>query len=369
MREHNRAEVRIDLAAITSNIKHLMKGVDGDFLAVVKADAYGHGLIAVAETAVKAGAKYLGVALLEEAFALRAAGITSPIIAWLTPLNQDFERAVSENIELSIANIESAKAISAAGKSVGKRPVVHIEFDSGMGRGGFTAESFAEFLPLMKTFDLDYRGFWTHFARADEPERGETHQQIAAFDSALNDLKAAGIAPEIIHLSNSAAAIAHNSAHRSMVRLGIAMYGLSPDLTHMGSSEKLGLTPAMSLYSNLTLVKRVPAGTPVGYGAVGVTTEATTLGIVTMGYSDGIPRQTCSAVGVVYAGKRAPIIGRVSMDQFVVDLGPGSNAKAGDEVLVFGSDGYSIDEWAQAAGTINYEIVTRIAPRVPRIYG
>ena len=139
MRENNRAEVRVNLDAITSNIKHLTKGVAGDFLAVVKADAYGHGLIAIAETAVNAGAKYLGVALLEEAFALRAAGITAPIIAWLTPLNQDFERAVSENIELSIANIESAKAIEAAGKSVGKRPVVHIEFDSGMGRGGFTA--------------------------------------------------------------------------------------------------------------------------------------------------------------------------------------------------------------------------------------
>ena len=369
MREHNRAEVRVNLDAIAANIKHLMRGVAGDFLAVVKADAYGHGLVPVAKTALAAGAKYLGVALLEEAFDLRAAGINAPIIAWLTPINQDFKRAVTENIELSIASSEAARVISDAGKAVGKRPVVHIELDSGMGRGGFTSESFDSFLEDIHSYDLEYRGFWTHFARADEPERPETHQQIAAFDDALAKLSSVGISPEVIHLSNSAATIAHSSAHRSMVRLGIAMYGLTPDLAHMGSSEKLGLTPAMSLYSNLTSVKHVPAGTPVGYGAVGVTTEATTLGIVTMGYSDGIPRQTSSAAGITHAGKRAPIIGRVSMDQFVVDLGPQSTAQVGDEVEIFGPHGYSIDEWAQAAGTINYEIVTRIASRVPRIYG
>ena len=369
MRDHNRAEVRVNLDAIAANIRHLMRGVDGDFLAVVKADGYGHGLIPVAKTALAAGAKYLGVALLEEAFALRAAGITAPIIAWLTPPNQDFKRAINEGIELSIASAQSAQAISAAGTSVGKRPIVHIELDTGMGRGGFTPESFTDFVKEIHNFELEYRGFWSHFARADEPERNETHLQIQAFDRALEELHSAGVTPEIIHLSNSAATIAHTSAHRSMVRLGIAMYGLSPDVAHMGSSEKLGLTPAMSLYSNLTLVKSVAAGAPIGYGGVGVTRHASTLGIVTMGYSDGIPRQTSSVAGISHAGKRAPIIGRVSMDQFVVDLGPDSAAKAGDEVEIFGAHGYSIDEWAEAAGTINYEIVTRIAPRVPRIYG
>jgi alanine racemase len=369
MREHNRAEVRVDLQAIAANINHLMRGVDADFLAVVKADAYGHGLIPVAQTALAAGAKYLGVALLEEAFALRQAGITAPILAWLTPLNQDFTRAITEEIELSIASVESARAISDAATAAGKKGVVHIEFDSGMGRGGFTSEDFTQFLSEVSSFNLEVRGFWTHFARADEPERGETNQQIHAFDSALAELRSVGVNPEIIHLSNSAAALSHPSAHRSMLRLGIAMYGLSPDLAHMGSSEQLGLTPAMSLYSNLTLVKSVAAGTSVGYGGAGMTRQATQLGIVTMGYSDGIPRATSSAAGIFHSGKRAPIIGRVSMDQFVVDLGPSSTAQTGDEVEIFGAHGYAIDEWAQAAGTINYEIVTRIASRVPRIYG
>ena len=364
-----RAEVHVNLGAIASNIKKIKGNTQAEVLAVVKANAYGHGLIPVANCALESGATWLGVALLEEAFALRESGITAPLIAWLTPLGEDFSRAIALGIDLSVASIDHARAIEAAGKSIGKKARVHIEFDSGMGRGGFTEDDFVEFLTVAKTFDLDFIGFWTHFARADEPERPETESQIAHFDGALAQLQNAGITPQFVHLSNSAAAQTRIGAHRNIVRLGISMYGLSPDVITMGSGESLGLTPAMSLTSTLALVKRVKAGTPVGYGGVGITSRDTTLGIVSMGYSDGIPRNTSSAVGVTFQGVKAPIIGRVSMDQFVVDLGPGSKAKNGDHVILFGAGGYSIDEWAAASHTINYEIVTRIAARVPRIYG
>jgi alanine racemase len=171
-----------------------------------------------------------------------------------------------------------------------------------------------------------------------------------------------------VHLSNSGAALTKPSAHKNIVRVGIAMYGLSPDVGFMGNSESLGLKPAMSLKGELHLVKEVPAGSAVGYGGISITDRDTKLAIVSLGYSDGIPRVATNKAGVFVAGKRAPIIGRVSMDQFVVDLGPDSTAQSGDIAEVFGPNGYSIDEWAAACNTINYEIVTRISPRVPRVY-
>jgi alanine racemase len=177
-----------------------------------------------------------------------------------------------------------------------------------------------------------------------------------------------GIIPKYVHLANSAATLTNPGVHNQIVRLGISMYGLSPDIKFMGSGEELGLKPAMKVKAQLHLVKDVKKGSPVGYSGIESTSRDTKLGIVSMGYSDGIPRPTSNKAGVFVAGKRAPIIGRVSMDQFVVDLGPDSKAKAGDIATVIGGKGYSIDEWASAAGTINYEIVTRIASRVPRIY-
>jgi len=171
-----------------------------------------------------------------------------------------------------------------------------------------------------------------------------------------------------VHFANSAAALSLPTAHRQMVRLGIAMYGLSPDVTTMGSSQDLGLRPAMSVFAKLHLVKEIKAGDAVGYGGVGVAGTDTTIGIVVMGYADGLPRIAAATTGVVHGQSRAPLIGRVSMDQCVVDLGPESSAKAGDYVAVISAQGFSADDWASAAGTINYEIVTRIATRVARIY-
>ena len=362
-----RAFVEVNLNAIAANVRKIKSITEAEILAVVKADAYGHGLWPVANTALEAGATWLGVALLEEAIKLRTHGITAPIIAWLTPLHENFEEAINLNIDLSIPSIDHLHAIEAAGQKMKKKPRVHIEIDTGMTRGGVLGD-WDKFLLELKNSDVDVIGAWTHFARADEAENNFTEMQIENFDKRLAELRNIGINPKFVHMANSAAIQTRSSTHRQIVRLGISMYGLSPDYKLMGSGESLGLRSAMSLKGEVHLVKNVPAGAVVGYGGAGITNRDTKLGIITLGYSDGIPRNTNSSAGVFVAGKRAPIIGRVSMDQFVVDLGPDSVACSGDIAEVFGPNGYSIDEWAEASGTINYEIVTRISSRVPRIY-
>ena len=362
-----RAFVEVNLNAISNNIKLVKSKTQAQILAVVKADAYGHGLIPVAKCAVDAGATWLGVALLEEAISLREAGIKVPIISWLTPPSSDFKQAIELDIDLAIPSLKHLELIVAAGKAVGKKPRVHIEVDTGMTRGGLLGE-WPEFLIAAKGADIEVVGFWSHFARADEPDEIANQSQMLEFESKLAQLIATGITPKYIHLANSAATLTNPNSHKNIVRLGIAMYGLSPDVNTLGSSQNLELEPAMTLKAEIHLVKRVPAGSPVGYGGTQTTLRDTKLAIITIGYADGIPRNASSAVGVFVAGRKAAIIGRVSMDQFVVDLGADSNAVAGEIVEVFGANGYSIDDWAAASGTINYEIVTRIAARVPRIY-
>ena len=363
-----RAEAIIDLDAIKFNVQHLKKKAGTDVLAVVKADAYGHGLIPVAKAALSAGASYLGVALLEEAITLRENGITAPILAWLVQPGSDFESAITLDIDLAAASIKALLEIGAASKKVGKRARVHLEVDTGMTRGGFLSEW--NQLDAHQVADVDIVGIYSHFARADEPEEKQNQEQLARFTKMSETLASFGFSQVTRHLSNSAATLTNSAAAFDMVRIGIAMYGLSPDVTSLGSSQSLGLRPAMQLRSSLYLVKDVPANTPVGYGATEFTKSDTRLGVVTLGYADGIPR-VARAAGVWCAGKRAPIIGRVSMDQFVVDLGSDSKAQSGDWVTVFGNGShgeFTADDWAATSSTINYEIVTRIGPRVPRIY-
>ena len=362
-----RAFVEVNLNAISNNIKLVKSKTQAQILAVVKADAYGHGLIPVAKCAVDAGATWLGIALLEEAISLREAGIKVPIISWLTPPSSDFKKAIELDIDVAIPSLKHLELIVAAGKAVGKKPRVHIEVDTGMTRGGLLGE-WPEFLIAAKGAEIEVVGFWSHFARADEPDEIANQSQMLEFESKLAQLIATGITPKYIHLANSAATLTNPNSHKNIVRLGIAMYGLSPDVNTLGSSQNLELEPAMTLKAEIHLVKRVPAGSPVGYGGTQTTLRDTKLAIITIGYADGIPRNASSAAGVFVAGRKAAIIGRVSMDQFVVDLGADSNAVAGEIVEVFGANGYSIDDWAAASGTINYEIVTRIAARVPRIY-
>lgn len=370
----SRARAEVNLAAIASNLKFIKSKTKSQVLAVVKADAYGHGLVTVAKAAQEAGADWFGTALLEEAIALRNSGITKPIIAWLTPPGEDFKTAINLGIDLSISSVELLAEIAAAGKALNKIPRVHIELDTGMNRGGFGDEldtAIPELADQVKSGAVKVIGIWSHFARADEPGIVMNQTQLSEFNSRVEQLKKAGITSEYLHLANSAASLTIPDAHKNIIRWGIGLYGLSPDVKNMGTSSDLGINSAMKLISKLQLVKAVKAGQSVGYGSTATTKVDTKLGVVTMGYADGIPRNASNLAGVFVAGKRAPLIGRVSMDQFVVDLGATSLAKTGDEVIVFGDGSggeYTIDEWAKACGTINYEIVTRIGTRVPRIY-
>ena len=370
----SRARAEINLAAIAENLKFIKSKTSAQVLAVVKADAYGHGLINVAKAAEKAGADWLGTALLEEGIALRNGGIIKPIISWLTPLGEDFKTAINLDVDLSISSIELLNEIISVGKSINKVPRVHIEIDTGMNRGGFGDEwgsLLPEIVRAVKTNEIKAIGIWSHFARADEPNEVMNKTQLDVFEQKVKQLNDAGVNLELIHIANSAAALSNEAAHKNIIRWGIGLYGLSPDVINMGDSKSLGLKPAMKLFAKLQLVKSVKAGQSVGYGGTAITKSDTKLGVVTLGYADGVPRNANNSAGIYVAGRRAPIIGRVSMDQFVVDLGLDSVAKTGDEVIVFGdgSQGeYTIYEWAKACGTINYEIVTRIGVRVPRIY-
>ena len=360
-----RAEALIDLNAIKHNVELLKERSGTNLLAVVKADAYGHGLIPVAKAALSAGATYLGVALLEEAVTLREAGITAPILAWLVQPGSDFAQAIDLDIEIAVASLAALQEISAA-KSKPAR--IHLEVDTGMSRGGFLNEWNQITSEQLK--GVEVVGIFSHFARADEPDEKQNSDQLKRFNAAVDHLHSLRHSKVIRHLSNSAATLKNSAASFDMVRTGISLYGLSPDVQTFGDSKSLGLRPAMQLRAALYLVKDVPAGSPVGYGATQSTSVETKLGVVAMGYADGIPRIARTA-GVWVNGKRAPIIGRVSMDQFVVDLGADSKARSGDWVTVFGNGShgeYSADDWGLASQSINYEIVTRLGPRVPRIY-
>ena len=370
----SRASAEINLSAITQNFKSIKSRTTADVLAVVKADAYGHGLIPVSKALEEAGADWFGTALLEEAINLRKAGILKPIISWLTPLGEDFKSAIDLDIDLGIPSIDLLDEVIKAASLTGKTARIHLEIDTGMSRGGVLSEwdqLIKSVLVGVNLKQLKVIGIWSHFARADEPDELMNQEQLSLFEEKVNQAKAAGIDAQFIHIANSAALFTNKSAHKNIIRSGIALFGLSPDIKTIGDSSSLGLKPAMKLKAKLNLVKEVKAGSSVGYGGTAVLKSDTKLGVVALGYADGIPRSTNNLAGVFVDKKRAPIIGRVSMDQFVVDLGITSTAKTGDEVIVFGdgSNGeYTVDEWAKAANTINYEIITRIGPRVPRIY-
>ena len=370
----SRASAEINLSAITQNFKSIKSRTTADVLAVVKADAYGHGLIPVSKALEEAGADWFGTALLEEAINLRKAGILKPIISWLTPLGEDFKSAIDLDIDLGIPSIDLLDEVIKAASLTGKTARIHLEIDTGMSRGGVLSEwdqLIKSVLAGVNLKQLKVIGIWSHFARADEPDELMNQEQLSLFEEKVNQAKAAGIDAQFIHIANSAALFTNKSSHKNIIRSGIALFGLSPDVKTIGDSSSLGLKPAMKLKAKLNLVKEVKAGSSVGYGGTAVLKSDTKLGVVALGYADGIPRSTNNLAGVFVDKKRAPIIGRVSMDQFVVDLGITSTAKTGDEVIVFGdgSNGeYTVDEWAKAANTINYEIITRIGPRVPRIY-
>jgi alanine racemase len=354
-------EARIDLAAIRDNVARIRQLVaPAGVLAVVKANGYGHGMEPAARAALEGGADQLGVADLDEALALRAAGIDAPVLAWLHAPDADFDAAVDAGIEVGVSSLAQLERTTGA--------VIHLKIDTGLSRNGIAPADWeaavARAAELERTGVLRVRGVWSHLANAGADE---TERQRRRFEDAVAAARAAGLDPVVRHLAASEAAIAAPATRYDLVRIGIAMYGLPP--AEGVDVAALGLRPAMELAASVVAVRRVPAGEGVSYGFVHRTERETTLALVPLGDADGLPRAATGAAEVAIGGRRHPVVGRIAMDQCVVDVGDAQVA-VGDRVVVWGDPATgapSAEDWAAAAGTIGYEIVTRVGPRVPRV--
>ncbi len=373
------ARAVVDLAAIRGNVAALAAHAPtAQVMAVVKADAYGHGLVPVARAAVEGGATWLGTAQVGEALALRAAGVVGPrILTWLYAPGAPLREAIDADLDLSVAAPWAVDEVVAAAREAGRTARVHLKVDTGLGRNGVLPDALDEVLPALLSAQAEGSvalvGVWSHLAFADEPDHPTVRAQEDVFAAAVKQVEAAGADLEVRHLANSAATLTRPAVHYDLVRPGLAVYGLSP-VPQLAGPQAYGLTPAMTLEAQLATVKRVGAGQGVSYAHQYVTEHATTLGVVPLGYADGIPRHasgTLERLGapVEVGGRRLGIAGRVCMDQFVLDLGPGADERAGDVATLFGAGPHpTAQDWAEAAGTISYEITTRIGVRVPREY-
>ncbi|MQY16463.1 Alanine racemase [Streptomyces sp. RB5] len=370
----SRVTAEIDLAAVRSNVRALRALAPGAALmAVVKADAYGHGMLPCARTARAAGAAWLGTATPQEALALRAAGDTGRLLCWLWTPGGPWREAVEADVDVSVSGMWALREVVAAARQAGRPARVHLKADTGLGRSGCQPADWPELTAAAREAEaagvIRVAGVWSHLACADEPGHPSVPRQLAAFDHALAAASAAGLEPEVRHIANSAAVLTLPESHYDLVRPGIALYGISPS-PELGTPDRYGLRPAMTLRAMLASVKKVPGGHGVSYGLHYTTPGDTTLALVPAGYADGIPRHASGGGPVLVAGKWRQVAGRVAMDQFVVDLG-GDEAAAGDEAVLFGPGDAgepTAEDWARAAGTIAYEIVTRIGARVPRVH-
>ena len=387
-----RAEAVINLGAIAPNLRTITKGIaPADVMAVVKADGYGHGMIPVARTARDFGVGWLGVALLSEALQLRSAGDTGRILAWLwTPGDSNLVQAVAEGVDLSVSSQWALDEVIAAGQTAGVRPRIHLKVDTGLSRNGCVIEDLPPLASAVaaaqRQGQIELVAIWSHLANADAPLTdhlsASVQQQRARFDTARQIVQSFGLADVRWHLANSAATMQHPDCHGALVRIGIAMYGVSPFDGQSGVDQSvvdqsvvdLGLIPVMTLRARIALVKQIQPGTSVSYGSTWTASEPTTLALVPLGYADGIPRAASGKGWVSLAqseGLRLPVLGRIAMDQCVVAVPPGAQVQAGDWVSIFGDPRHgapSAQDWARASGSIGYEIVTRIGVRVPRIY-
>ncbi|GAA2370149.1 alanine racemase [Streptomyces sp. XM4011] len=370
-----RLRAEIDLAALRSNVRVLRERAVGgaQVMAVVKADAYGHGLVPCARAARDAGAAWLGTATPHEALALRAAGDGGRVLCWLWTPGGPWREAIEADIDVSASGRWALEEIVAAARACGRTARVHLKADTGLGRNGCQPADWPDLVAAARAAEAEgaitVTGLWSHFACADEPGHPSIAAQQESFRTALAVAERAGIRPEVRHFANSPATLTLPDAHYDLVRPGIAVYGLSPS-PEVGTPQDFGLRPVMTLAARLAMVKRVPGGHGVSYGHSYVTPGATTLALVPAGYADGIPRHASGSGPVLVAGKWRTVAGRVAMDQFVVDLG-GDLAETGDEAVLFGPGDAgepTAEDWARATGTIGYEIVTRIGPRVPRVY-
>lgn len=381
------ARALIDLAAIRGNVTALTQRAPGaHVMAVVKADAYGHGLVPSARAAVAGGATWLGTAQVGEALALRAAGLDVRILTWLYSPGAPLEELLLADIDVSVAAPWALDAVADAARTTGRRARVHVKVDTGLGRNGITPDLLDEVLAhavrLQSDGLLSVVGVWSHFAFADEPTHPTVQAQVVVFEDAVRAAERHGCDLEVRHLANSAATLTNPRVHYDLVRPGLAVYGLSP-VPQLGSPGDFGLRPAMTLEARLASVKRVPAGQGVSYTHAYTTPTATVLGDVPLGYADGIPRHASGLqgdprspggpvrVGDGPAARIVRVAGRVCMDQLMLDLGPDATEEAGDTVVLFGDERLGVptaQDWAEAAGTISYEITTRLGARVPRTY-
>ncbi|MFF7129001.1 MULTISPECIES: alanine racemase [unclassified Streptomyces] len=369
-----RARAEIDLAALRANVRALRARAKGAALmAVVKSDAYGHGAVPCARAAVEAGAAWLGTATPEEALALRAAGLDTRVLCWLWVPGGPWRQAVEADIDVSLSGMWALREVTEAARQAGRPARVQLKADTGLGRNGCQPADWPELVREALRAEREglvrVTGLWSHFACADEPGHPSIAAQLALFREMVAYAEEQGVRPEVRHLANSPATLTLPETHFDLVRPGIAMYGVSPS-PEIGAPADFGLRPVMTLSASLALVKHVPGGHGVSYGHHYVTAGETTLGLVPVGYADGIPRHASGTGPVLVDGKWRTVAGRVAMDQFVVDLG-GDEPPVGAEAVLFGPGDRgepTAEDWAQACGTIAYEIVTRIGTRVPRVY-
>lgn len=367
------AEALIDLDALAHNVRVLREHAgDAALMAVVKADGYNHGAVRVAKAALAAGAAELGVTTLDEALGLRAAGIDAPVLSWLHTPDADFAPAIAAGVELAVSSPRHLDAVVAAACAVGTTATVSMKVDTGLNRNGVSPTELADLLDGLARAEAEgatrFRGVFSHFAHADQPHHPVIDTQVEVLRHAVSRAAALGLRAERVHMSNSAAVLTRPDLSFDMVRPGIALYGLSP-VPDLGD---FGLRPVMTLRARVALVKKVAAGSGVSYGHTWVAARDTTVALLPVGYADGIPRAISGRFEVQIGDRRYPQIGRVCMDQVVIDLGadPGRVAE-GDEAILFGpgdGGGPVAQDWADALDTIHYEVVTGVRGRVVRSY-
>jgi len=361
---------KIDLSAVEYNIGQIKDNLQGnsDIIAVVKANAYGHGAVQIAKKAIASGVNMLAVATVEEGIELREAGVEKPILVLGTLLEEQIQKVINYDLIAVVYTLNFAKKVAKIAQQLGKEVQVHLAVDTGMGRVGILANNrpVAKIKAIVSLNNLNINGIFTHFAVADE-DREYTTEQLELFDNLLADLEAEGIEIPIKHAANSAAIIDHPEAHYDLVRLGIALYGLAPAPS---LADKIDLKPVLSWKAHVVHVKTVTGGNNISYGCTYTTEAETKVATLAVGYYDGYPRLLSNQAEVLINGQRAPVIGRVCMDQIMVDV-TGIEVRRGAVATLLGKDGaetIQAQELAELIGTINYEVVSRIGPRVKRIF-
>jgi alanine racemase len=367
------AEAAVDLGAIEHNVRVLREHAGpAQVMAVVKADGYGHGATRVARAALAAGAAELGVATVNEALALRADGITAPVLAWLHPPGLDFAPALLADVEIAVSSVRQLDELLDAVRRTGRTATVTVKVDTGLNRNGVAPALYPAMLTALRQAVAEHairlRGLMSHMVYADQPDNSINDVQAQRFSEMLAQARDQGVRFEIAHLSNSSATMSRPDLAFDLVRPGIAVYGLSP-VPQLGD---MGLIPAMTVKCAVALVKSIRAGEGVSYGHTWIAERDTTVALMPIGYADGVFRSLGGRLDVLINGRRRPGVGRICMDQFLVDLGPGQiDVAEGDEAILFGPGSRgepTAQDWADLLGTIHYEVVTSPRGRITRTY-